>query len=408
MDSTSRIPSPAVVSDHHTRPAQHLGYLDGLRALAALYVVIHHAMLEVWSQSNGLHKWELLAAAPFRYGHFAVGLFIALSGFCLMLPVVRGDGTLRGGTWRFFGRRARRILPPFYAALLVSLILIALLIGRRTGTHWDICLPVTFWSVLVNILMLQDIWPFSRNVPFFGMSGSVNHVFWSVAVEWKIYFLFPVLVLVWRRLGPGLTTLAAGLFAVALFSVAQGRTWEGLSPQFLVLFVLGMLAATITQGKLLPKSWEWRRFPWAVAAVGLALLLAVVNYHWRRVHSGWPVFTQDILAGVAAFALLLAASQERGWLQRLLSRRPLVWVGTFSYSVYLLHAPLLQVIWQYLLYPLHLGSIATFSLLVCLGTPLIVGLCYLFFLACERPFLNTRPHETPAETARDAALSPAP
>jgi hypothetical protein len=46
--------------------------------------------------------------------------------------------------------------------------------------------------------------------------------------------------------------------------------------------------------------------------------------------------------------------------------------------------------------------------MIVIGLPLILGISYLFFLAVERPFLNTKKHETLAETARDAALSPAP
>src|SRR5436853_35532 len=69
------------------------------------------------------------------FGHFGVVVFIVLSGFCLMLPVVRGDGTLRGGIAAFFKRRTLRIVPPYYVAIGLSLLLIVTLIGNQTGTH---------------------------------------------------------------------------------------------------------------------------------------------------------------------------------------------------------------------------------------------------------------------------------
>ena len=91
-----------------------------------------------------------------------------------------------------------------------------------------------------------------------------------------------------------------------------------------------------------------------------------------------------------------------------ISWKPLVFVGTFAYSIYLIHAPLVQIAWQYGVNPLHLGSLMTFIILVVAGVPLILGLSYLFFLLCERPFLNTKKHETMRELAQDAAISPAP
>ena len=103
-----------------------------------------------------------------------------------------------------------------------------------------------------------------------------------------------------------------------------------------------------------------------------------------------------------------AASAEANWLNRILSWRPLVFVGTFAYSIYLIHAPLIQVLWQYVFVPLQSRPVPMFLALCFVGTPLIVGVSYLFFLACERPFLNRRKRETMAETERDAALSPAP
>jgi len=381
-------------------PRLRLDYLDGLRALAALYVVLHHAMLEVWSQSSGFHGRTLLIAGPFRYGHFAVALFITLSGFCLMLPVLRGNGTLHS-VKIFFARRARRILPPFYCAFALSLALIGLLIGHKTGTHWDICLPVTPLSLFANLLMLQDILPFGRQ-------GSINHVFWSIAVEWKIYFLFPLLLLAWRRFGSAATTLITAVTVCILFAILRGTFWEGLCIQYLFLFTLGILAATIVYSPSEGRPARWHRFPWGATAAAGGMLLLLLNYHWRIFHQGWPVFIEDILMGAVAFALLLAASGSRGWLRRALEWRPLVLVGTFSYSLYLIHAPLLQVIWQYGLHPLRLSDSATFLILALVGTPLIVAASYLFFLGCERPFLVTRRNETLAETSRDAALSPAP
>lgn len=82
----------------------HLAHLDGLRALAALYVMLDHAALEVWPGllSHRVGGPSGVALQCFTYAHFAVSVFIVLSGFCLMLPIIKNRGLLRGGAINFF------------------------------------------------------------------------------------------------------------------------------------------------------------------------------------------------------------------------------------------------------------------------------------------------------------------
>ena len=102
--------------------------------------------------------------------------------------------------------------------------------------------------------------------------------------------------------------------------------------------------------------------------------------------------------------------------RRLLATRPLVFLGTFAYSIYLIHRPLLDVAQVALFYhgshfaspALRLSPGWRVVLMDVTGVPAILACAYVFFLFCERPFLNTRKRETLAETAQEAALSPAP
>ena len=139
--------------------AGHLLFLDGLRALAALFVVMHHSWLEIWPPEYHRAPLGLMAKASgwLFFGHYAVALFIVLSGFSLMLSVVRNNGILRGGMKTFFLRRARRILPPYYFALGISLLLCLTVIGKPTGTHWDSSVGFGKRDVLHHLLLMQDI-----------------------------------------------------------------------------------------------------------------------------------------------------------------------------------------------------------------------------------------------------------
>lgn len=383
-------------------PRVHLGWLDSLRALAALYVVMSHIIQIVNPNIANYHGLALLTAGPFRYGHSAVGLFIVLSGFSLMMPVTRSNGELRGGAWKFFGRRAKRILPPYYAALGLALLLIYFFIGHKTGSNWDEDIPVTKSDIWAHLLMLQDIFS----------APKIDTPLWSISVEWRIYFLFPVFILFFRKWGGG--RVVSGVLATA-FLVLLGFQHYGLKllydtmPAYFALFTMGMLACEIGLGHQKRLSELRDKTPWSTLWFAAGLVLLGLLFKWRAHVSPTHLFLQDTASGVVAALLLIALSKPgTNRLRDALSWKPLVFVGTFAYSIYLIHMPFAQIIWQYGLHPLHKGFLATYFLMIVIGLPLILGVSYLFFLAVERPFLNTKKHETLAETARDAALSPAP
>ncbi|HEU0028037.1 MAG TPA: acyltransferase [Ktedonobacterales bacterium] len=367
--------------------AKRLGYVDGLRALAALAVVVDHVTLEIWPV--GLPQRIAPFVDPAVYGHTAVSVFIVLSGFSLMLPVARNGFRLPDGALGFFWRRAKRILPPYYYALTLSLLLIWLFIGRKTGTHWDVSIPVTAQGVVTHVLLVQD---------FSATTGSmINHVFWSIALECQIYLLFPALVWLWRRYHPLFVTLmtlvvsVVGFVALLATSVGHepGYGISAFDPQYLGLFALGMLAATIYT--MPTPFWSalarWRI--WDVLALG-GFVLLLSRSHVETLF-GWLAL--DALTGLMTVGLLLAASHHSraNPIRAALEWRPLVWIGGFSYSLYLIHAPLIQVIWQYALRPLRLSDTTTYLLLLGVGAPLIVAAAWVFWRLCERPFLNTRP-----------------
>ena len=125
--------------------------------------------------------------------------------------------------------------------------------------------------------------------------------------------------------------------------------------------------------------------------LGLALVLPMpfLMKHWGWLESmrWWPLF--DLLSGAATACVLVAgAIREGGPVRSLFELRPLVVVGRFSYSLYLIHAPLLQILWQYVTVPAGLGSAATFAFLMTAGTLLITLISWLFHLAFEAPFMK--------------------
>ena len=371
-----------------------LEHIEGMRAAAALVVLLNHAWAQyrtpLAAEPSG---WPVLFVWFMALGHLAVSVFIVISGFCLMLPVVRADGVLRGGAADFFRRRVRRILPPYYMALFLSLALIWTVIGKPTGTLWDVPIAYRPQDLVAHLLLLQDV---------FG-TGKINYAFWSIATEWQIYFFFPALVLSFRRFGPAATT-AIALVASQLISLSlQGTRAARANPHYFGLFVLGMLAACLATSPA-PRALRAHRLPWgalAMTALGAAAAL-IHTCGWHGSISRW--IWLDPLVALGTFCLLVASSRgEPSLVARVFAVRPLVWIGAFSYSLYLIHAPLLQLFWQYLMRPLGLlAQPGAFAFLLLAGCPLIVFAAWGFFWLFERPFLGA---SAKAAQSKEASLA---
>jgi len=107
------------------------------------------------------------------------------------------------------------------------------------------------------------------------------------------------------------------------------------------------------------------------------------------------------LVGLAGACLLIAGTQRRrpadATLSRILGWRPLAWLGSFSYSIYLMHYPLLQLVYVYIAKPLATDHMGIF-LIELAAVPGVIFLCWLFHLAFERPFRTRRRTNAQAST----------
>jgi peptidoglycan/LPS O-acetylase OafA/YrhL len=351
---------------------QRLAGLDGLRGLAALFVVVNHVFLRAFPGYPVDHApfW----ASPFIYGRFAVVVFIVLSGFSLALSPAR-HGWRLDAVFRFAKRRARRILPAYWAALAFSLAVAWLVVPQPGHGVPDVR------SVVVNGLLIQNM----VGAP------SPNAAFWSMAVEAQLYLLFPLLLLMVRRRGAIIMVTTVALVVTALGiagpHVSRLDTFVIQSPPDLAaLFAVGILSAGIVGASTARRSWPWAWLAVAAAAPVLAMIWWQGSV-WTLDHLFWV----DLALSPAIACLLAAlATGHPAPLLRVLDARPMRKLGSSSYSLYLTHAPIVVVVYELVVAGRVSHGVPAFLVTLALALPLTIVFARAFASVFEAPFHHHR------------------
>jgi peptidoglycan/LPS O-acetylase OafA/YrhL len=364
--------APAAPANAGTGPGRIAG-LDGIRGLAALYVVTCHIFLRAWPGYPGTNHAPFWAAL-LSHGRGGVAMFIVLSGFSLGLGPARFGWRLPSAA-AFAHRRAWRILPPYWAALGFSLLMTWYVLAQPGWTRPD------GKSVVVYGLLVQDV--FSVGIP--------NRAFWSIAVEAQLYVLLPLLLLLVRRVSAramvGLVAavvVTAGLLGphVPLMNSALIK----FTPDLAVLFAVGLLAAGIGTARDRTRSRPWGGYALA-AAVPVIALMVIKGATWSNTNLFWLDLAWSPALG--CFLAAVATARPRFVVRFLDSRLPQS-LGSFSYSLYLTHLPIVMAV----SYLLVLGRVASgtpaFFVLAAILIPVTVCFARMFAAVFEFPFQRHR------------------
>jgi peptidoglycan/LPS O-acetylase OafA/YrhL len=351
--------------------------LDGLRGVAAIMVLLHHALLMLPEFAN--YEWYgrvpahssvgtfLLLRTPLRLawsGQERAIMFFVLSGFVLCLPWLAGKPQSYG---RFLLGRLGRIYPPYIAAMALAA-LASILIGGHVLPKASIYFNDLGWSRHPDAGTLPSILLLLNN----HHSDYINEAVWSLTWEVRIAILFPLLmlpILRWRNAGAAriyLLLLLLGQVARHLLSRHPGFGLQlGQGCRYTDCFVLG---TAIAMNRVKIGEWFGHRhsaFGWLCLTLGLGLC-------WVP----WPHFHEDVI-GIGA-ALLIVAIIGTDSLRKWLARDYWLWLGRQSYSLYLIHVPIVMVI-----VILYRGVV---PLLPCLSViPISIVLAQIFHLHVELP-----------------------
>jgi peptidoglycan/LPS O-acetylase OafA/YrhL len=323
--------------------AHRVAHIDGLRAVAVLSVIVFHT-----AKYSGISVTGPLAHIV-RAGSHGVDLFFVLSGFCLSYPMLARLERHKEALFDvagFASRRIVRIVPPYLLA-------IATFLGFLTALHAFGIVPpkpmpqsgLTMTDVLMQAFFLD------KDVRL------LNGSFWTLPIEFRWYFVFPIFLLLWVR-SPRLFA-ALGAFAFVLVATLAA----GIDFFLLPAFLLGIVAASLRVRRV-------ELGPWPTIAFFILLLSAYTT----MAQTGWN-YDLNPLWYLAAFAFVLTVNGSAG-LSRLLAAWPLAAIGLASYSIYLVHEPLIAL--------LERGGINPF---VAASAGIAFG--FTFWFVAERPFVQT-------------------
>ncbi|MDC7825883.1 acyltransferase [Pseudomonas sp. BLCC-B13] len=358
------------------KSAERIVGLDGLRGVAILLVVSYH----LWIGLSGEERLADGAWLSLLYaGNTGVTLFFVLSGFLVCTPFIKS--MQRGRTYsvkEYAVQRALRILPPYYVVALVGVLL---------TQNFDQLLPALLFS--------SHGWSV----------GYFSAVWWSLATEVQFYLLVPLFFLMachpWRLPLLSLAALLLLVLYVAVickwvvlpgydaFALQFGLILSvfGQLPAFLVGFGLALVYHRVTRSAAMGSLTEHACIAGLLALLSWLLLPAAregaLGYMW---HAPWHVLPEALVWGAVVWVMLGRSSAHASLLDNPVTR---YW-GRISFSLYLVHMPVLQLV-------LSLGGVFGLWVDLLLASLLSVAAAQLLYWLVEKPSLALknqllRPH----------------
>ena len=361
--------------------------LDAARGLAALAVVAFHLRYD-----EAVRQAAPILYAIARNGFLGVALFFVVSGYCLA-AAAKGSLRRRSGVKQFLYRRFRRIYPPLWCsiAFVVSLPWLKYFAfyfaGRESTWPQPLYLSMGFWDWIGTATLLQGFR--YGAMPLDEKFSAINVVYWSLGIEIQFYLVMALAITKRQFYYPVLITVTIiGTIAALARALGSYELNSGLFLPHWPLFAFGIILYELrsrdwTLGRFMP-----RRIATMVAILGTAAIVVVVVWRFQSSTSTPPI---QFGLWATAFLWLLIPIQDHyeqtsKRFQLIVQRAtwPMFWLGTISYSVYLIHYNLHKLV-TLVLAPF----MAVDSVMVQLVTPLLVCLAsFPFYWLCERPFLN--------------------
>lgn len=355
--------------------------LDSIRGLAALTVLFGHVMYVIPAIAEGMGDnllVTLLKYSPIHAlwsGHEAVIVFFILSGFVLSLPFYSGK---QSRYLPYMAKRFSRIYIPYIIAVSVAILLSFFFYSGNVAeaSSWFNGMwgkDLTISSALNHLFLLGDFDP----TPF-------NTVIWSLVHEMRISILFPLIMLIILKLnwkvGLGIGFLLSCCFAILGFLLKpEYGTNIYITLHYIFMFIIGALLAK-HRDYLINKFQEMGRkhkFLLLIIAVG------AYTYPWYfyNINILHLTVVNDWVVSIGASLFIVIGLSSRT-VASFLVKKPLIFLGKVSYSLYLYHIIIVFSL-------VHiLNGIVPLYIVLLISLPISLMFAYLAWLLVERPSMN--------------------
>lgn len=306
--------------------------MEGLRGLAVTLVFLVHfnTLFSAWLDPNSAtwHSAKFITSI----GRIGVDLFLAITGYLIYGAVIKRPVNFS----KFMQRRMMRIYPTFFVIFLMYLALSFVFSGESK-------LPESIFGkltyILQNLFLLPGVFPIQPIIT----------VSWTLSYDVFIYAALPILVQTlgmreWKPRNRVLFFLAIAIIHIIYCLSISGRLLR------MLLFISGIILYELMNSykmwKSLSKSNEW------LAIVGFVFIVLPIIYIFDIQHDILPEFFGTVedtrhyrvitLAATVWFFLLACFRSTNGILHRILTWRPLIWIGNVSFSLFLAHSLVLN------------------------------------------------------------------
>jgi peptidoglycan/LPS O-acetylase OafA/YrhL len=321
--------------------SQRIASFDGARGMMALFVVLWHCFLVVgpgiaiWvlAHPNTTAAWWWYAANPGQFLSQAIVVFFILSGFVLALPALRPGFSL----WAYYPSRLLRLYLPAWAALVFAIILIELVprgyaspgtwLGHTNATH------VSVGQVLWEATLMPQ-------------SPTINNPLWAMSWEVAYSVLLPVYVLIAKKTTKGwLWVLGASVVVAAI-----GNQFQIPAFTYLPTFLIGTVAAAniekVWGAAAVLNSSRWHTLWWCIILVASFLSIGAFRItESMQLQKPFTLINHVLVSttviGYTGFLLIAMANRAA---VRFLVTKVVQRLGRISYSLYLVHVPILATV----------------------------------------------------------------